>query len=237
MLLTQLENTLQQLYSEAHNKIAFSVRRYCEQGSPRGIEQMIGRQFGNFWEQLVLSTFKLSRASAGVGPPVYFQEFVRDYIKNTIAQGSYEQGIADDIERIITEFSEATGTAKMDLCDFTLATGDLKYAIDAKWRFVSNDAKTIRQIAFSARQLIKLGYQPVLLVRRPRGECLASPLDRFANNGWKVLHSEATSDFIRGLTGIDIEEWIEQNMDFWSHLGEYHDCLRAYQRTAESFTF
>ena len=125
----------------------------------------------------------------------------------------------------------------MDLCDFTVITSNAECAIDPKWRFMSNDAKTVRQIAFSGRQLSNLGYQPILLIRRPRDECLASPLNRFGRNGWQVIHWDASTDFIEKQTGFDLRLWIAENIDFWSELAEFHNCLNGYQKTRDSFTF
>ena len=49
MASTPLSVVLSNLYKEAVSKVVSSVSRYCQQGNPRGLEQMIGRAV---WESM-----------------------------------------------------------------------------------------------------------------------------------------------------------------------------------------
>ena len=50
-IVENLKNDLITLYAQEKSKMYSSVQEYCNSGNPRGMEQMIGRRFGFFWEE------------------------------------------------------------------------------------------------------------------------------------------------------------------------------------------
>ena len=112
------------------------------------------------------------------------------------------------------------------MCDFTFEHNGQKFAVDTKYRFHSNDAKTVREIANSADHLKYMGYNPVLLMRTKREESISTAINRFENAGWSIMCNEDAALFISNYAGKALNIWMDSNVDVWGRLSAYHEGLK-----------
>jgi hypothetical protein len=233
----KLNQLLNEICESEILKMKESVKRVIELENPNGLEQSIGRRNGFLWESIVKTTFGNLKPNQTKGI-VLFSEFVKMFVDDYIEINNLDENCSMYVRDIVQKFFEISGTDKQDLCDFVFVKNDSeKYAIDTKWRFISNDAKTVRQIAFSAIQLKKLGFIPILLVKRPAKESLESPLKRFSKSGWLVYHDEDSLNFVKQMTDFDLKKYIEENVNKWDSLSEYHTELISFHKKNTSFEF
>ena len=237
MPINKLKESLNQLYDGERRKILHSVEESIKRNDPRGLEQSIGRRNGFFWESMVKQVINQLKKEQTQGM-IMFSEFVDLFVNNYIDDNKLDENCSKHARAIVKKFFEVSGTEKQDLCDFVfIESEDKKYAIDTKWRFISNDSKTVRQIAFSAIQLKALGFTPVLLIKRPRSESLKSPIDRFEKSGWVIKSDESSLSFIKESTGFDLKEWIEDKVNVWNDLSKYHPELIRFNKSESNFKF
>jgi len=237
MPINKLKEGLKELYESEKTKIVSSVKNSIEQNDPRGLEQSIGRRNGFFWESMVKLAFNGLKKDQTQGM-IMFTEFVDLFVNNYIDDNNLDENCSKHVRKIVKKFFEVSGTEKQDLCDFVfIQDEDKKYAIDTKWRFISNDSKTVRQIAFSAVQLKALGFTPLLLIKRPRRESLKSPIDRFEKSGWLIKSDDTALSFVKEKTGFDLKLWIDQNIDIWRDLSKYHPDLIRFNKSENNFQF
>lgn len=215
---------LDYIYEDEVGKLLISVDEYVADNNSRGVSQMIGRRFGNFWERLVKCTYECSD-SVELGEKVFFNDYVEKWVEDN-TQNMDEQSRKASTDLIMKFLEENTGTASQDLCDFTFEHNGKKYAVDTKVRFVSNDSNTVREIANSAHHLRYMGYIPVLLFRKPREDSLPTPIKRFEKEGWVILCSDDSGEFIVESTGLNLDDWIQHNVNIWKRLNKYHEGLR-----------
>ena len=213
----QLIISLDKIYESEKQKILTSVKEVIKKNDPRGLEQSIGRRNGFFWESIIKAIFQMLKPEQ-TEDMIMFSEFVTLFVNEYIKENNLEkdENCSKHIKRVVEKFFKVSGTEKQDLCDFVfIENEDNKYAIDTKWRFISNDSKTVRQIAFSAVQLKALGFKPVLLIKRPRGESLKSPIDRFEKSGWIIKSDAQSLSFIQEETGFEINKWLKK-VNIWN---------------------
>ncbi len=221
---SKIEENLKSILDKEVKKIKSSVEGYIKDDKSKGISQMIGRRYGHMWQMMTIEIFKHSEKFK-LGDRVLYKDYVNKWIDNHIDNVDNECCI-ENSKKILNAFlDENTGTDKQDLCDFTLIGNQIKYGIDTKFRFVSNDSNTVREIADSAKHLKFMGYTPILFFRKKREDSLKTPLNRFEKEGWKLLCANDAIDFIKENTGFDLGEWINNNVDIWSELKEYQDDL------------
>lgn len=233
-----LEYNLNRILDEEVCKIKASVEKYISANKSKGISQMIGRRYGYIWERLVIETFKFSEY-VKLEDRVLYKDYVEKWI-DTKASEIKNECCIHSVKNIINKFlEENTGTDQQDLCDFTIEenNSDVKYGIDTKFRFVSNDSNTVREIADSARHLKFMVYNPILLFRKDREDSLKSPLNRFEKEGWDLKCGKYAIDFITKKTGFNLGKWIDQNIDIWNELKDYQDKLKDLRFDEENWKF
>lgn len=230
------EIQLNEIYEDEIGKLIISVDDYVNRNTSRGVSQMIGRRYGNFWERIVRYTFYASVLSS-LGERVYYKDYVNAWIDDN-TQDIENECCKKNAKKIILKFlEENTGTSTQDLCDFTFEYNGYKYAVDTKVRFVSNDSNTVREIANSAHHLRYMGYIPILLFRKNRDESLSSPLNRFEREGWIIKCADESSEFIKDMTDMDLDKWINDSVDVWGRLKAYHDGLKKLRFDEKEWEF
>ncbi|GEM_PF-4670100 len=215
---------LDYIYEDELGKLIISVEEYVADNNSRGVSQMIGRRYGNFWERLVKCTYEHSD-DVELGDKVFYKDYVEKWVEDNTQD--MDETSKEASKNLIMKFlEENTGNATQDLCDFTFEYDGKKYAVDTKVRFVSNDSNTVREIANSAHHLKYMGYTPVLLFRKPREDSLPTPIRRFEKEGWTIMCSDNSAEFIVESTGLDLDDWIQHNVDIWNRLTKYHEGLK-----------
>jgi hypothetical protein len=105
-----------------------------------------------------------------------------------------------------SDFIPAFRVGNDEPCDLIVG----KYAIDTKYRMGSGDSGTLKKFK-SYGQLLRTNYslEPVMLF--VRDDNLKSAIDACKAGTWKIYTSNDTFEFIKGLTGFDIKEWLTVN--------------------------
>lgn len=233
---SELEESLKYILDSEVKKIKSSVEGYVKENKSKGISQMIGRRYGHIWQIMTIATFKYSDKFK-LKDRVLYKDYVNKWVDN-YTDNINNKCCIENSKKIINKFLEKnTGTDQQDLCDFTLIDNKTKYGIDTKFRFISNDSNTVREIAASAEHLKFMGYEPVLLFRKNREDSLNVPLKRFENAGWKLLCGNDAMEFIKENSGFDLGKWIDENIDIWSELNEHHDELINLRFGEENWKF
>lgn len=115
-------------------------------------------------------------------------------------------------QRTITELCKVTcedyGPAiqigKDEPCDLVVG----KHAIDTKYRIGSGDSGTLKKFKAYGPILQEMGYEPVLLILRE--DNLPAAIQACIKGGWNVFTNEGTFEFIRQITGFDLEAFLTQ---------------------------
>ena len=81
-----------------------------------------------------------------------------------------------------------------------------KYAIDAKYRLGSGDSGTHKKFRQYGQDLLDLGYTPVLLTLRE--DNLLAFENACRTGGWKVLAGQDTFDFLKEVSGFDLQAYL-----------------------------
>lgn len=100
------------------------------------------------------------------------------------------------------EYAPAVKVGDDEPCDCCVG----KDAIDTKYRIGSGDSGTLKKFKAYGKLLKELGYRPVLLIVRE--DNLAAAVKACTTGGWTVLQSQATFDYIEGLSGFDLLAWL-----------------------------
>lgn len=235
--MNKIDTKLNDILIDEKTNLIQSVKEIVEgRKSPNGLSQMIGRRFGHIWEKLVKAVIDGSENTT-LGKKIYFQDYINKFLEEYFSDTTLGDCCTNNAEKLTLEVLGNLGVLKQDLCDFTIISGDKKYAIDTKWRFISNDSRKVASISASSKHIETLGYTPILLIKRPREECLKQPIDRFEKNGWIIKDSENAFALIKELTGYDLFVWINNNIDMWNELTLYHGKLEELLKPEESWKF
>lgn len=173
-----MAETFDYIYEDEMTKLEISVERYINENESKGVSQMKGRRFGDMWERLIKSAFEISKKSI-IGDKVFYQDYVDKWIDQHAGEIESECCKKNAKQLLMKFIEETSGTSNQDMCDFTFVNDGVSYAVDTKYRFHSNDAKTVREIANSAYHLKYMGYTPVLLMRTPRTNSIDTAINRF----------------------------------------------------------
>lgn len=98
-----------------------------------------------------------------------------------------------------SEFSTALRIDLDEPCDLVVGS----HAIDTKYRIGSGDSGTLKKFKQYGKLLQKLGYEPVLLILRE--DNLPAAIKACEVGGWNILTGEASIDYIKAHTGVDIK--------------------------------
>jgi hypothetical protein len=89
---------------------------------------------------------------------------------------------------------------RKEICDLVVS-GD---ALDTKYRVGSGDDGIVYKWRGHAEELGHRGYRPVMAIYRTDNRHHAFP-------GWTVYEGEESNDYIRKLTGFDLQAWLESH--------------------------
>ncbi|HGJ66763.1 TPA: restriction endonuclease [bacterium] len=89
-----------------------------------------------------------------------------------------------------------------EFCDFTIG----KTAIDTKYRIGSGDSGTLAKFESDGNDLLKRGYEPVMLILRK--DNLQSAINACIKGGWTVKTGNDTYNYINEVTGFDLKSWL-----------------------------
>ena len=220
-----MAETFDYIYEDEMTKLEISVERYINENESKGVSQMKGRRFGDMWERLIKSAFEISKKSI-IGDKVFYQDYVDKWIDQHAGEIESECCKKNAKQLLMKFIEETSGTSNQDMCDFTFVNDGVSYAVDTKYRFHSNDAKTVREIANSAYHLKYMGYTPVLLMRTPRTNSIDTAINRFENAGWQIMCEKDAETCISTFAGDELNVWISSNVDVWKRLKKYRDGLK-----------
>jgi len=236
-----LEKRLALLYQGESEKLLSSVKEYCKQGSSAGITQTIGRRFGYFWEEMVKDIFEFRfKKSNKEGLQIDISSLVLETVGSTIAKNSAlaKRDIQQIMDKMEENLKDILETGVLGVADFIYETEDnKKRALEIKWRVRWNDSKTVKSHCFAFHRLKDRGFEPIMLIRRPKKESFIETVERFEREGWLVLTGKEAMDFIFKETEIDLEKWIRANVDFWKVVLPFEKCLKGFTLTPSDFQF
>lgn len=231
----QLENSLNQLLQQEEEKLSESIQKKEENNEQKGITQIIGRRMGYFWEEFCHTLINNSYTDTENDEFILKLNTIIEIIEQEIGDlsESNEQDLREALEALnsLDIVKEGEELADIEFKD------DKNYAIQFKWSFRSNDAKTVRQLANSAEILKKLDYKPIMLIKRPREENLESPIRRFEKAGWDVKCGEDAVEFLEDKTKFSVKDWVEGKVDFWELLEENREYLNSVGWSKEELEF
>ncbi len=220
----ELEKKLEDFIKDEKIKINTSIHKYVKENNQKGLSQMIGRRYGYIWEKMT-SIMLENDTNINLSGKIYYNEYLRYWIKEQSLHIDKECCRKSSEELLVKFLEETTGTPTQDLCDYSFEYNNLKYAVDTKYRFNSNDSKTVREIANSAKHLKQMGYTPILLMKRNKIESQKSPIRKFEKEGWTILDDKKAFSFLYEITAYNLELWIRENLDIWDYLQDYHNDL------------
>jgi len=99
-------------------------------------------------------------------------------------------------------FEPALRIGSDEPCDLRIAG----YAIDTKYRVGSGDSGTLKKFKLYGPLLKEHGYTPVFLFLRE--DNLPAAMTACSVGGWKILIGKQSFDFIKKLTGFDLETYL-----------------------------
>lgn len=220
----KLEKELKDFINDEKIKIDVSLHKYIDENNQRGLSQMIGRRYGYIWENLTSILLK-NDDKINLTGNIYYNEYLNFWINENSIHINKECCKESSQKLLLKFLEETTGTSTQDLCDYSFEYDEVKYAIDTKYRFNSNDSKTVREIANSAKHLKEMGYMPILLMKRKKSESQQSPIKKFEKEGWIILDNKKAFSFLYEITKYDLEKWIKENLNIWDYLEDYYDDL------------
>jgi len=94
-----------------------------------------------------------------------------------------------------------------ELCDFAVG----KDAADTKYRIGSGDSGTLKKFKQYAARLKELGYRPILLILR--NDNLPAAITACVTGGWTVMLGNETYEYLRDITGFDLQSWLKARKD------------------------
>lgn len=89
-----------------------------------------------------------------------------------------------------------------ELCDLVVESD----AIDTKYRIGSGDSGTLKKFKSYGKNLKDRTLNPVLLIVRE--DNLQAAITACRTGGWHILTGEKSYDYIKGLTGFNLHEWL-----------------------------
>lgn len=89
-----------------------------------------------------------------------------------------------------------------------------KYAIDTKYRIGSGDSGTLKKFKSYGPFLKSKGYEPKLVIVRE--DNLQSAITACQVGGWGITTGKASYDFIKEISGFDIENYLMQRSNQFS---------------------
>lgn len=92
-----------------------------------------------------------------------------------------------------------------EVCDLIVGTD----AIDTKYRLGSGDSGTLKKFKAYGEGLVQGGLNPIMAIVRT--DNLQAALQAARTGGWKVLQGSQTFEYINRLTGVDLQQWLEQH--------------------------
>jgi hypothetical protein len=236
-----LEEKIVRLYRDESKKLFSSIRERCEKGVSAGLSQAIGRRFGYFWEEMVKHVFEYKFEECDRnGLAIDISALILETIEDIIAKDSgLEKEKAKEItNKIRDNLNDILETGVLKIADLTYKNqAGKEVALEIKWRVRWNDAKTVKAHALAAHRLKNRGFQPIMLIKRPKEESFDFNIDRFEREGWKVLTGKETMDFICEETMFDLNKWIEKKVDFWREVSPYQERLKIFTLTPHDFEF
>lgn len=231
----QTNSELDELLKSEEEKLLSSIKRKEENSEQKGISQIIGRRMGYFWEEACTIVLKNS-STEDLSNVILEIDTIIDLIEKN-SDGMSEES-KDKLRESIQILNEIDIVREgEELADLSINHNENKYAIQFKWRFRSNDAKTVRQIANSAKILKELGYKPIMLIRKPYEKNLDTPLTRFEKAGWELKCGEESVEFIENISDFEFKDWVDKNVDFWNLLSNQQEYLNSVGWEKEELKF
>ncbi|WP_295456987.1 hypothetical protein [uncultured Thiodictyon sp.] len=116
----------------------------------------------------------------------------------------WQRLVVDVCRHARNDFGHALRIGADEPCDLTV--GGL--AIDTKYRIGSGDSGTLKKFKAYGPLLRSKGYEPVLLIVRE--DNLNAAITACSAGGWTVTTGQYTFDYLRELTGVDVNELLRR---------------------------
>jgi len=101
------------------------------------------------------------------------------------------------------DFGSRIKKGQGEFCDLTIG----KIAIDTKYRIGSGDAGTLREFESNGKELIGMGYKPVMLILRK--DNLSSAISACQRGGWTIKTDDETYEYIKEIADFDLKSWLK----------------------------
>lgn len=234
---SELMKKLDEIYMCNLLKLQKSLKERCDKNNSKGIDQMIGRRYGQFWQSIVKAVFYEKIEFTTEGLDVNVKQMILDVMQKQLSNNITLKNSGLVLSDIKSEVCSIMSDNKVSLCDVAIENNLEKKAIELKWRIRWNDAKTVKEHVLAAARIKKMGYEPIMMIRRKWDENRIENLKRFENSGWTVLAGTHANKFIMDEIGFNLYDWISHKVNFWKHISEQHDCLKKLNVQKDDFIF
>ena len=116
--------------------------------------------------------------------------------------GKCWESLVIEVCKNVESYQSALKIGKDAPCDLRVG----KYAIDTKYRVGSGDSGTLKKFKKYGQLLKHKGYEPVFLFLRE--DNLPAAITACENGGWTIFIGEQSFDFIKGLSGFDLKDFL-----------------------------
>lgn len=116
--------------------------------------------------------------------------------------GKCWESLVIEVCKNVESYQSALKIGKDAPCDLRVG----KYAIDTKYRVGSGDSGTLKKFKKYGQLLKHKGYEPVFLFLRE--DNLPAAITACENGGWTIFIGEQSFDFIKGLSGFDLKDYL-----------------------------
>lgn len=191
----------------------------------RAYEYMdFSRRIGELWEPFCKICFDYSSEDIELFVPPLFSE-VRNGLQEEVTNYIDQLNITDNEKEQLKEYYSkvwslvVSGEIKLEL-DLHFVKADVKYVIDFKSGFGSNEKGNTNRLLLVATiyQNLDQNFQPILLVRSDNNN---QYYNRLRDSGcWSAHSGEDTYIKIAELTGFDMREWVNTNINWEADMNE-----------------
>lgn len=175
------------------------------------------RRIGEIWEPFCKIPFSFNSYTKFYKPPT-FKDFKTQFDNSVVDKFIKKfnltiEGI-NELKNVVNKVWSFSESGAINLKeDLHFEHGGKKYVVDFKSGFASNEKGNLNRLLLVAKIYSELEYPCLLFVRQEENN--NNYLKVIENSGlWKVYRSDEVYEKIFELTGINLKEWMDINIDW-----------------------
>jgi hypothetical protein len=110
--------------------------------------------------------------------------------------------VTDVCRNYCSDFKPAFKLGNDEPCDLVVGNK----AIDTKYRIGSGDSGTLKKFKLYGSNLIKMEYEPILLILRE--DNLPAAITAFQSGNWRIYRGDASFEFLKDLSNFDLRDFL-----------------------------